>query len=312
MVVKKFNYYRFTMFILTVIIITFIIIKYIGQKKYEESLEFKLLGMGYQLSEIEVLNDKLSSEEMNKVLKMEYNENIDDFLKEKYFIFDNLEKYLDYKKENKKMDNSKIVSIINTEANIEWIENEKQSDITKGELMIVNRIYSLGEYEPEDLVNVPVKYSYSGVKLSESILGPIEELIEAAKENGYSIIVAGGYRSFESQEKIYKSYESTHGTREADTIVARPGHSEYQTGLTLDFDIYGNIEGDKLESEAYKWLIDNAPNYGFILRHTKEKEDLTLYSASSWKFRYVGIEAAKKMSDENLCFEEYYAYYVRG
>ena len=75
--------------------------------------------------------------------------------------------------------------------------------------------------------------------------------------------------------------------------------------------LYG-YSGNKLESEAYQWLINNAKNYGFILRHTKEKEDLTLYSASSWKFRYVGEEAAQKMSAEDLCFEEYYAYYVRG
>ena len=310
MVVKKFNYYRFTMFILAVIIIIFVIVKYVNQKKYEESLEYKLLGLGYQLSEIEVLNDKLSSDEINTVMKMKYNEYIDDFIKEKYFIFDNLEKYLDYKKENKKTDNSKIVSIINTEANIEWTEEERQTDITKEELMLVNRIYSLGEYEPEDLTKVPVSYAYSGIKLSESILPHIEEMIGDAKEEGYKLIVSGGYRSFKEQERIYNGYVNSRGTREADLTAARPGHSEYQTGLCFDIDI--NTSGDKKESEDYKWLINNAKNYGFILRHTEDKEDLTLFSASSWKFRYVGVEAAQKMSDENLCFEEYYAYYVRG
>ena len=158
MVVKKFNYYRFTMFILAIIVIVVVVVKYTNQKKYQESLEYKLLEKGYQIEEVKVLQDKLSNEENDKILKMDYNENIDDFIKQKYFIFDNLEKYLDYKKENKKMDNSKIVSIINTEANIEWTEDERQTDITKEELMIVNRIYSLGEYEPEDLVSVPVAY----------------------------------------------------------------------------------------------------------------------------------------------------------
>ncbi len=311
MVVRKFNYYRFAMFILIIALIIFCVVKYVSHKKYQETTEYKLLTLGYELSEIEVLQDKLSESEMEIILKRDRNEYIDDFLKEKYFIFDNLDKYLDYKKENKKEDNSKIVSIINTEANIEWIDNEKQTDITKGELMLVNRIYSLGEYEPEDLVSVPVGYSYSGIKLSESILPHIEELIGDAKEAGYKIVVSSGYRSFKDQERIYNNYERSHGTRETDEVVARPGHSEYQTGLTLEFDIYGET-GNKLESEAYNWLITNAKNYGFILRHTKEKEDLTLYNAASWKFRYVGVEAAQKMSDENLCFEEYYAYYVRG
>ncbi len=312
MVVKKFNYYRFTMFIIAIIAIIVFVVKYINQKKYEESLEFKLLQIGYDINETKVIEDKLEQKEIDKILTMEHNEYIDDFIKEKYFIFDNLEKYLDYKKENKKTDNSKIVSIINTDANIEWTDEERQTDITKDELMIVNRIYSLGEYEPEDLVSVPVSYSYNGIKLSESILPHIEEMISDGKENGYSFIVSGGYRSFKDQEKIYNSYVNSRGTREADSIAARPGHSEYQTGLCFDIDIYGKVEGEKTESEQYQWLINNAKNYGFILRHTKEKEDLTLYSASSWKFRYVGVEAAQKMSNENLCFEEYYAYYVRG
>ena len=312
MVVKKFNYYRFTMFILIIGLIIFGVVKYTNKKKYEESYEYKLLTLGYEKEESDTLQDKLSKEELDKILKMKYDENIDNFIKEKYFIFDNLEKYLDYKKENKKTEYNKIVAIINTGANIEWTEEERQSDITKEELMIVNRIYSLGEYEPEDLVDIPSKFAYSGVKLSASIVGPLEDLINDAKSNGYTIVVSSGYRSFKTQENIYNNYERSHGTREADNVVARPGHSEYQTGLTLDFDIYGGYTGEKLESEAYQWLIDNAKNYGFILRHTKEKEDLTLYNASSWKFRYVGEEAAKKMSNENLCFEEYYAYYVRG
>ena len=312
MVVKKFNYYRFTMFILIIGLIIFGVVKYTNKKKYEESYEYKLLTLGYEKEESDTLQDKLSKEELDKVLNMKYNEHIDNFIKEKYFIFDNLEEYLEYKKENKKTEYNKIVAIINTGANIEWTEEERQTDITKEELMIVNRIYSLGEYEPEDLVEIPSKFAYSGVKLSASIVGPLEDLITDAKSNGYTIVVSSGYRSFKTQESIYNNYERSHGTREADNVVARPGHSEYQTGLTLDFDIYGGYTGDKLESEAYQWLIDNAKNYGFILRHTKEKEDLTLYSASSWKFRYVGEEAAEKMSNENLCFEEYYAYYVRG
>ncbi len=312
MVVKKFNYYRFTMFILVLGLIVFGIVKYTNKKKYEETNEFKLLSIGYVQPEIDVLQDKLSSEEMEIILRMDYNEYIDDFLKQKYFIFDNLEKYLAYKKANKKEDYSKIVSIINTEANIEWLENERETDVDKEELMIVNRIYSLGEYEPADLVDIPSKFAYNGVKLSASIVGPLEDLINDGKKAGYTYVVSSGYRSYASQEKIYKNYENLHGMREADEVVARPGHSEYQTGLTLDFDIYSKVEGNKLESDAYKWLVDNAKNYGFILRHTKDKEDLTLYKASSWKFRYVGEEAAKKMAKENLCFEEYYAYYVRG
>jgi hypothetical protein len=136
------------MFIIAIVAIIVFAVKYHNQKKYEESLEFHLLQIGYDLNETKVIEDKLDKNETDIILKKEYNEHIDDFIQEKYFIFNNLDKYLDYKKENKKTDYSKIVSIINTEANIEWIENERETDLSKEELMLVNRIYSLGEYEP--------------------------------------------------------------------------------------------------------------------------------------------------------------------
>ena len=54
MVVRKFNYYRFTMFILILGLIIFGVVKYTNQKNYEKTTEYKLLNLGYEMEEIEV------------------------------------------------------------------------------------------------------------------------------------------------------------------------------------------------------------------------------------------------------------------
>ena len=64
------------------------------------------------------------------------------------------------------------------------------------------------------------------------------------------------------------------------------------------------------DSDAAKWLKKNAYKYGFILRYPKDKEDITGYDYEPWHYRYVGKEVAKKIHDENITFDEYYAYYI--
>lgn len=311
MVVKKFNYYRFFVFIVVLISIIVGVIMYVNKKNYEESNEYKLLQVGYSLDEINYLQEKYN-DKINDFLNRKYDANIIEFMKEKYFIYNNLDKYLEYKKSNKKIDNTSIVSTINTESNIEWLDNEKETDISKNELMLVNKIYGLNEeYVPSDLVDASLQYAYSGIKISESILTPLTELIDDGRTLGYNFIISDGYRSYQSQETLYNKYANNYGMSEADKFVAHAGHSEYQTGLAFDLGIYGKNYDDVKNSEEYIWLKDNAYKYGFIFRYTEDKESLTGFKSSTWHLRYVGYSAAELMKNENLCFEEYYSYFVQ-
>ena len=65
------------------------------------------------------------------------------------------------------------------------------------------------------------------------------------------------------------------------------------------------------ESEEYAWLKKNCYKYGFILRFPEGKESITGYNNESWHFRYVGNEVAKKIHDENITLDEYYAFYIK-
>ena len=56
-----------------------------------------------------------------------------------------------------------------------------------------------------------------------------------------------------------------------------------------------------------EWLKENAPAYGFVLRYPKEKEDITKIAFEPWHFRYVGVENALYMTENDLTLEEYVA-----
>jgi D-alanyl-D-alanine carboxypeptidase len=311
MVVRKLNYFKLIIFIIIIAAIIFGIIKVVSNYNYKKTDEYKLLSIGYTKEEIEIINKELKDNEIKEIEKLKYDKNIISLIGEKYFIFKNLSKYLEYKKENKDDSSNDIVAIINTEANVEWIDETRYTDTTKNELMLVNRLYGLkNDYEPEDIIDVSVQYAYSGVRISSSILDPLMEMIDDAKEYGYTLVLSDGYRSYKEQESLFNNFKNSYGESEADEYVARAGHSEYQTGLSFDISPYNKVYDNPKESEEFIWLQENAYKYGFIFRFSEEKENLTLFNASVWRLRYVGVSAATLIYNEKICFEEYYAYFV--
>ncbi len=291
-----------------IILIIILIISFISNIIKKNSIEYKLEVIGYSVKEIEYIKENLSKEEQDKVLNMEYSSILVSLYKEKYFRKDKLDDYLEYYKSNKKLSSSEIVTKINTHTNIEAYEKIFDADTSKNELMLVNKYYKLSEdYKPE-VELISSGYSYSGKYASKSIIESIANLIDAAKEENLKLIVAAGYRSYKDQESIYESYKVNNGIREADENVSRPGHSDYQTGLAVDIEPYAKYIENVSESEEYKWLLDNAHKYGFIQRFPEGKEDITGFKYSAWHLRYVGIDAATFIHDNNITFEEYYGY----
>ncbi len=310
---QKFNYFRFSIFIVILIAIIVGIVLLVKHIKYTKTYEYKLLNVGYTMEDVELILDKLSDSKKDILLNKKYSSEELEFLKEKYFIFSHFDDYIKYREENDEYPNNEIVAIINTEANIDWFDNEKETDTSLNELMLVNRLYGLKEdYTVEDIVDVPTKYAYDGKKLSNTLMDSLISLCEDAKEAGFTFVVSEGYRTFAEQQKLYNNYAESYSRSEADKYVARPGHSEYETGLSFDLEPYNKAFKDPKESEEYKWLLENAYRYGFIFRFNEDKEYLTKFQADTWRLRYVGSDAASMIKNEGICFEEYYAYFVRG
>jgi D-alanyl-D-alanine carboxypeptidase len=93
-------------------------------------------------------------------------------------------------------------------------------------------------------------------------------------------------------------------------LAARPGYSEHQTGLAVDFAARGvsTLQVSFAKTKAGIWLAANAYRYGFVLRYPSGKTAITGYSFEPWHFRYVGVEVATAMHDQNIqTLEEFYA-----
>ena len=132
------------------------------------------------------------------------------------------------------------------------------------------------------------------------------KLIAAMQQAGFPISDHySGFRSYETQVKLYQDYVNQDGKAEADRYSARPGYSEHQTGLA--FDLIGTNGNLVTEEKAAQWLLDHAADYGFVVRYLKGKEKETGYMAEEWHLRYVGKEA-KEISASGLSLEEYYGF----
>ncbi len=153
-------------------------------------------------------------------------------------------------------------------------------------------------------------------KVDSRILSDLNAMLAAGK--AYGIDVQSGYRGYSHQSTLYwrqvdryrgQGYADKKAQEIAGTIVKRPGYSEHNSALAVDLGGSGDFSlSESFENTAaYRWLIENCADYGFILRFPKEKESVTGVIYEAWHFRYVGKEAAKEIMENGLCLEEYLA-----
>ena len=84
MVVRRFNYYRFFVFVVVLSVIIFTTYKLISNYKYKQTYEYKLSLVGYKEDEITTIKNKLSDSEIDKLLELKYDKNIVKLMNEKY------------------------------------------------------------------------------------------------------------------------------------------------------------------------------------------------------------------------------------
>ena len=104
--------------------------------------------------------------------------------------------------------------------------------------------------------------------------------------------------------------KKTYISMAAALVVAEPGTSEHQTGLSADVvdQYYESLSVDRVDASFMQWLREHCAEYGFILRYPEEKADVTGRN-EPWHVRYVGPEAAQFMMENGLCMEEFVALY---
>jgi zinc D-Ala-D-Ala carboxypeptidase len=169
--------------------------------------------------------------------------------------------------------------------------------------VVVDKLRPLNpqDYEPDDLVDVPVEHTWEP-QLRQEASDAVVALFQAASdEAGLALASNSAYRSYAAQEAVYAGDDLT---------TARPGFSEHQTGLAIDIGAASgqcSLNACFGETAEGVWLRDNAWRFGFILRYPADKTAVTGYEFEPWHFRYVGTDLAKQMRDTGIAtLEEFF------
>lgn len=169
-------------------------------------------------------------------------------------------------------------------------------------------------YTPIDLRKPLVPLRVPGaneMQLRDEAATALEKMFADAKVAGVTVQVSTAYRGYAYQKTLYDGYVATQGQANADTVSARPGYSEHQTGWAVDIrsvpDICG-LEACFGNTAEGKWLAANAYKYGYLLRYPSDKVTVTGYNYEPWHFRYIGSSLSQELYKQQVTtLEEFFA-----
>ncbi len=147
--------------------------------------------------------------------------------------------------------------------------------------------------------------------VEKEALKQFQALRDELLAEGIDIELDSTYRSVARQEELWAEFEEEYGEDYVKKYVAVPGYSEHHTGLAIDVCLIkdGTVIDDNdqmiAEKEIFARVHEKLADHGFILRYPEGKEEITGYGYEPWHFRYVGVEAAKAISESGLTLEEY-------
>lgn len=220
------------------------------------------------------------------------------------------EVYVKAKNDNAENDKSENVLTIYSDESINEVEQAtevKQSWST----VLVNKQHKIPEDYEFELGTID-----GSMKCDSRILGPLKQMFEDAASEDIILEVCSPYRNENRQKYLFsrkvKGYVAAGSSyldafKIASTEVTIPGTSEHEIGLALDIvgKTYSSLDAGFAKTPEGMWLSENSYKYGFILRYPKNKENITGISFEPWHYRYVGVEAAKEITEKNITLEEY-------
>jgi D-alanyl-D-alanine carboxypeptidase len=168
-------------------------------------------------------------------------------------------------------------------------------------------------YEPPDLVPVG-EAGIAGPGLIRAVaIDDLRAMTQAAARNGTPIAVNSPYRSYAEQVASFNGWVAVDGYEDAITYSQRPGHSEHQLGLTIDFMTLGGgsaLQGDWATDPSGHWMQENAWKYGWLMSYPLgDNGELfnqrTCFHYEPWHYRYLGREIARKVHRSGLTIREY-------
>lgn len=179
-------------------------------------------------------------------------------------------------------------------------------------LALINRDHPLdASYTPASLTQIDDSHSVDS-RIADALL----KMLNDASAQGLDMYVISGYRSYDYQTQLFNdgvSQRMGQGLTEAEAYsetarnVAVPGTSEHASGLAVDIVSAGYTQLDEGQARTaeQQWLMEHCWEYGFILRYPEGTEEITGIVYEPWHYRYVGVETAKEITEQNVTLEEY-------
>ena len=207
------------------------------------------------------------------------------------------------------------------------VSSDSTAEVTqKPEQSWSTMLVNVWNYMPEGYVPEVREINYQGVsplnnKFDVRAADALEQMLADARAAGYNMYLVSAYRTHEYQVNLYNrkvneylnmGYDEETAKSEASQWVAIPGTSEHCTGLAADivsstwFNYNSDLTHDFEDTEHFDWLYEHCAEYGFILRYPKGKEAVTAITYEPWHYRYVGVEAAKYIMENNITLEEFH------
>ena len=179
------------------------------------------------------------------------------------------------------------------------------------------RLVSAAHPLPEDFEVPELTKLKGGHAIDSRVYPALQQMMDDCRAAGLNPVICSSYRTHDKQEELFRKkvntlrkqgYSQEEAETEAARWVARPGTSEHETGLAVDIvdKSYQLLDEKQEQTPVQQWLMAHCAEYGFILRYPVEKSDLTGIGYEPWHYRYVGVEAAKAITEQGLCLEEYW------
>ena len=220
-----------------------------------------------------------------------------------------------------------IISPSALKAQEKGLPTPPEIDISEWQYILVNGENPLDpiDYAPAELAYInmtgddtDIRTDYDGNRqvVDRRIAQALVDFAQGCKAAGLPVYLSSGYRSYAEQQANFTRVCANNGCTDGKDanghyITMPAGCSEHQTGLCCDItDVYHEIKNAEIEkTDTFKWLKEHCTEYGFVHRFPEGKEEITSVMYEPFHFRYVGVEAAKYITENNICLEEFVELY---
>jgi len=217
-----------------------------------------------------------------------------------FYIPRNAQYYVQFHTENPQFDAETVVWKVNAFLHLPFYAHIQINYDTNP--LLVNPSHRL-PYGFTPAVLVPVYDGNPNLQATPETAEAFRQMRASANRDGLDLAVVSAYRPATRQRELFER-------QSGDGVVARPYHSEHQTGRALD--LWGPTSSGLLDSDGPTptgiWVSENAHNYGFIIRYTEYNTHITGFINEPWHITYVGIQISQHMHQNNLSsLEEFVA-----